>query len=72
MSVSHEGSMVIPVTALSEKTVIDQALSVVDQELLRLASRDMVSATEVTNLLLDLRLLLAPAAEPVTPEPLNA
>lgn len=69
--------MVIPVTTLTEKTVIDQALSVVDQELLRLASRDMVTATEVTNLLLDLRLLLAPAAEslnaePVTPEPLNA
>ena len=68
---SHEGSMVNPVNALSEKTVIDEALAVIDQELLRLASRDMVTASDVTNVLLDLRLLLAPAAEPFS-EPLNA
>ena len=51
-----------PVTATSEKTVIDQALAVIDQELLRLAARDMVTSSDVTNVLLDLRLLLAPAA----------
>lgn len=54
------------VTVTSEKTVIDQALSVIDEELLHLAARDMVTASDVTNLLLDLRLLLAPAGEPVT------
>ena len=65
MSVSPEGSMVSPVNATSEKTVIDQALAVIDQELLRLASRDMITATEATNVLLDLRLLLAPAVQPL-------
>ena len=54
------------VTVTSEKTVIDQALTVIDDELMRLASRDMVTASDVTNLLLDLRLLLAPAGDPVT------
>jgi hypothetical protein len=57
--------MVTDVTATSEKTVIDQALAVIDHELLRLASRDMVTATDVTNVLLDLRLLLAPAVMPL-------
>lgn len=52
-------------TPTTEKTVIDQALSVIDLELKRLAARDMVTASDVTNLLLDLRLLLAPAADPV-------
>ena len=54
------------VTATTEKTVIDQALCVIDDELVHLAARDMVTASDVTNLLLDLRLLLAPAPEPVT------
>lgn len=54
------------VTATTETTVIDQALSVIDDELVHLAARDMVTASDVTNLLLDLRLLLAPAPEPVT------
>jgi len=56
--------------------VVDQALAVIDGELLHLAARDMVTASDVTNLLLDLRLLLAPAAAPavapVSPEPLPA
>jgi len=52
--------------------VVDQALAVIDGELLHLAARDMVTASDVTNLLLDLRLLLAPAAEAVSPEPLPA
>ena len=53
-------------------TVIDQALAVIDEELLHLAARDMVTASDVTNLLLDLRLLLAPAVVPASPEPLPA
>lgn len=59
-----------PVTAISEKTVIEEALAVIDEELLHLNARDMVRASDVTNLLLDLRLLLAPAATPVQ-EPVN-
>jgi len=57
-----------PVTETSELTVITEALSVIDNELLHLAARDMVTASDVTNLLLDLRLLLAPVAEQ-NPEP---
>lgn len=53
------------VTATSEKTVIEEALAVIDEELLHLNARDIVKASDVTNLLLDLRLLLAPAPEPV-------
>ena len=47
------------VIATTEQTVIDQALAVIDDELSHLASRDMVTASDVTNLLLDLRQLLA-------------
>ena len=64
------------VTETSEMTVVDQALAVIDGELLHLAARDMVTASDVTNLLLDLRVLLAPAAAsvgaPIRPEPLPA
>lgn len=59
-------------TETSETTVVEQALAVIDKELLHLAARDMVTASDVTNLLLDLRLLLAPAAVPASPEPLPA
>ena len=58
------------VTSTSEMTVINEALSVIDNELLHLAARDMVTATDVTNMLLDLRQLLAPAL--VEPDPLPA
>lgn len=47
------------VIATTEQTVIDQALAVIDDELSHLAARDMVTASDVTNLLLDLRQLLA-------------
>jgi len=60
------------VTETSEATVVNEALAVIDNELLHLAARDMVTATDVTNLLLDLRLLLAPSAAQATPEPLPA
>ena len=65
MSGSLEGGMVADVNAISEKTVIDEAIAVIDKELLHLAARDMVTATDVTNVLLDLRVLLAPAIEPL-------
>jgi hypothetical protein len=60
------------VTETSETKVVNEALVVIDKELLRLAARDMVTAGDVTNLLLDLRLLLAPAAVAASPEPLPA
>jgi len=60
------------VTETSEPTVITEALAVIDKELLHLAARDMVTASDVTNMLLDLRLLLAPAPVPAAPEPLPA
>lgn len=60
------------VTATTEQTVIDQALAVIDEELVHLAARDMVTASDVTNLLLDLRVLLAPAPAAAAPEPVNA
>lgn len=60
------------VTETSELTVIAQALAVIDNELLHLAARDMVTASDVTNVLLDLRLLLSPALSPARPQPLPA
>lgn len=62
---SHEPTMVTDVTTATDLAVIEQALAVIDQELPRLAAREMITASDVTNLLLDLRLLLAPAVEPV-------
>lgn len=56
------------VTETSATTVINEALAVIDEELLHLAAREMVTSSDVTNMLLDLRLLLAPAAAP-SPEP---
>ena len=40
------------VTSTSDMTVINEALSVIDNELLHLAARDMVTATDVTNICL--------------------
>jgi len=62
---SHQPTMVKHVTTASDTAVIEQALAVIDQELPRLAAREMITASDVTNVLLDLRLLLAPAVEPV-------
>jgi len=57
------------VTDTSQSSIVKEALAVIDNELLHLAARDMVTASDVTNLLLDLRLLLSPAAEPTSPDP---
>ena len=51
-------------TALSE-TVIAEALAVIDQALSTMQHRELVSSSEVSDLLLDLRLLLATAPEPL-------
>lgn len=45
--------------------VISEALAVIDQALPTMHSRSLVSSDEVADLLLDLRLLLATAPEPV-------
>jgi hypothetical protein len=64
--------MVVPVTetALSE-TVIAEALAVIDRALGTFQHRELVSADEVSNLLLDLRLLLVTASEPLVVEELQ-
>lgn len=51
-------------TAVPE-IVIQEALAVIDQALGTMQSRALVSTDEVSDLLLDLRLLLAAAAAPV-------
>lgn len=51
----------------TDSQILDEALALIDAEIARLASREMVTANEVSDLLLDLRLVLTP-----TPEPLGA
>ncbi|MEO6627614.1 MAG: hypothetical protein ABIP03_03510 [Aquihabitans sp.] len=46
----------------ASETVISEALAVIDQALLSIQHRSLVSTDEVSNLLLDLRLLLVAAA----------
>lgn len=64
VSMSQQPTMVMNVTTVSDTAVIEQALAVIDKELPRLVAREMITASDVTNVLLDLRLLLAPAVEP--------
>ncbi|MBV9952050.1 MAG: hypothetical protein JO291_08875 [Acidimicrobiia bacterium] len=47
--------------------VITEALVVIDRGLGTVQSRELISASEVADLLLDLRLLLMAAAEDATP-----
>lgn len=53
---------------------IDDALALIDGQLAIMAAREIVSAADVSDLLLDLRLLLQPIPEPteilapITPE----
>ena len=55
--------MVVLVTETeASETVISEALAVIDQALLSIQHRSLVSTDEVSNLLLDLRLLLVAAA----------
>lgn len=45
-------------TQTTDATVITEALTVIDRSLAQLAARELVSSTEMSDLLLDLRLLL--------------
>lgn len=51
-----------------EKEAITEALVIIDESLSKLAHRDLMSSAEVSDLLLDVRLLLAEAglAQPVS------
>jgi hypothetical protein len=49
-----------------ESTKLVEALTLIDDGLSRLQSRELISANEVADLLLDVRTLLT-AAEPLTP-----
>ncbi len=49
---------VVPVTQTTDATVITEALTVIDRSLAQLAARELVSSAEMSDLLLDLRLLL--------------
>ena len=50
----------------SEVTTRDQALALIDGKLGEMAMRELVSRTEFTDVLLDLRLLLATDSEAVS------
>lgn len=52
------GGRVAPVTQTTDTTVITEALTVIDRSLATLAARELVSTAEMSDLLLDLRLLL--------------
>ncbi|MCU1354035.1 MAG: hypothetical protein JWM05_3244 [Acidimicrobiales bacterium] len=60
---------VAPVTEISAAEVIQEALTVIDQGLLEVQHREVVSADKMADLLLDLRLLLLTAREPVPAVP---
>lgn len=53
-------------TATTDATVITEALTVIDRALAQVGSRELVSSAEMSDLLLDLRLLLM-SAESATP-----
>lgn len=54
-------------TQTPDATVIAEALTVIDRSLAELAARELVSAAEMSDLLLDLRLLLM-AGDPTVGE----
>ncbi len=55
------GGRVGGVTETTEATVIAEALNVIDRALAQVGSRELVSSAEMSDLLLDLRLLLMSA-----------
>jgi len=55
------GGRVGGVTATTDATVIAEALTVIDRALAQVGSRELVSSAEMSDLLLDLRLLLMSA-----------
>lgn len=69
---AREGSDLGRVGAVTETRspdVIREALAVIDRGLGDVQHRQLVSTTEVADLLLDLRLLLLTAAEPIPAVP---
>lgn len=56
---------VLPVTETKASDVINEALAVVDRGLGVMQHRELVSTDEVADLLLDLRLLLVTASDPI-------
>lgn len=58
------------VTQTTEATVITEALTVIDRSLAQLAARELVSSAEMSDLLLDLRLLLM-ATDPAVEQPIG-
>lgn len=64
--------MVVSVTETAPSvTVIAEALAVIDQALSTMQHRELVSSSEVSDLLLDLRLLLATSPDPLVVEELQ-
>lgn len=57
------------VTETTEAPVISEALAVIDRALGTFGSRELVSSAEVSDLLLDLRLLLMSAEAPAAAVP---
>jgi hypothetical protein len=53
-------------TETTVKDVISEALAVIDRSLGEMQHRELVSSSEVSDLLLDLRLLLMSASEPAS------
>ncbi len=56
-------------TALHEIEVINEALAVIDRGLGEMQHRELVSTSEVADLLLDLRLLLMAVGDVADPSP---
>lgn len=56
-------------TETSDATAISEALDVIDRSLRDFGQRELVSSAEVSDLLLDLRLLLMSAAPEAEPTP---
>ena len=54
-------------TETTDAVSLDEALSMIDQNLSDLQGRELVSASEVADLLLDLRMLLTLTAPDVPP-----
>lgn len=60
-------------TETIDETAVNEALGLIDAQILIMHTREIVSATDVSDLLLDLRLLLTPAGTPEPePEPATA
>lgn len=57
-------------TETIDEAAVTEALGLIDAQLLIMHTREIVSATDVSDLLLDLRQLLTPA--PSAPEPVTA